>query len=656
MQINNISLRGSRVSLPYGAPLPRRNEKHTHTTEDEKYEVVIVGAGTAGIMLETLLAHYGLSDQSLLCIDSKPGRVRTGQADGLQPRTLEVLKSMGLVDPIMQDGCHLWEMAIWKPSKDHIIERLSLSDILPSHSRYEQAVTISQGVIEQVFESDLTYYSERGVQRNSKLVDVSVDEPGDADFPVVATIETDGVTRTVRSKFLVGADGAHSTVRKCIGVQLVGESIDDFWGVIDFVADSNFPDIRRFGRIHSHKGTLMIIPREQTVDGEYLTRLYVQMPEQELSEAAGPPVSGSNGNYSNGKSRKSQITVEDIIRQASRVFEPYYIRPKVEGVTDWWTVYQIGQRIADRFIIKDSKDMSRIFLIGDSCHTHSPKAGQGMNVSMMDAHNLSWKLAYAIQGLSPDIPGANNPSALLASYEVERYNIAQQLIDFDKRYSSAFSKRSVAGEEELAETALKKNLVTLEESMEFASGCGVEYGESCIIHRTLPDRYRDPISGTNYFQGILRSGRRLSNVIVKRFADGSHRDLQDDFLSNGRFRILCLTSTDLLDPDGISAKALRSICSNVLPLFPASLVETVVLYPRLSRTFEWTCLAEEVKQMSEMRFYSGYEPQDAYGIYGVDPAEGALVAVRPDGYVGVIARTDDVQRLRGYLEGCIRKI
>lgn len=125
-------------------------------------------------------------------------------------------------------------------------------------------------------------------------------------------------------------------------------------------------------------------------------------------------------------------------------------------------------------------------------------------------------------------------------------------------------------------------------------------------------------------------------------------------MSTGRFRILCLTSYDLLYPKGVSAQTLRTIGSAVLPRFPASVIEQVVIHPRLSREFTWRDLPAELKRHSEMSFYSGYEMDDVYKIYGVDAAQGALAVVRPDGYVGTVAALDDVKRVEQYLERCLR--
>lgn len=86
------------------------------------------------------------------------------------------------------------------------------------------------------------------------------------------------------------------------------------------------------------------------------------------------------------------------------------------------------------------------------------------------------------------------------------------------------------------------------------------------------------------------------------------------------------------------------------------MLEQVVLHPRLPRPFMWKDVPAVLKKYSEMSFYSGYELDDVYRIYGVDPSQGALAIIRPDGYVGVIAELGDVERLREYLERCLRVV
>jgi len=128
-----------------------------------------------------------------------------------------------------------------------------------------------------------------------------------------------------------------------------------------------------------------------------------------------------------------------------------------------------------------------------------------------------------------------------------------------------------------------------------------------------------------------------------------------DFPSIGRFRILCLTSSDLLNPQGISAQTLKQL-SVLIDRFPQSLIEQVVIHPRLPKDFMWNDVPSELKLRSEMSFYSGYEMDDVYGTYGVKPEKGAVAVIRPDGYVGVIAELADVKRVAAFLERCIRTV
>lgn len=357
------SSRDLRVLPSFAPSLPRLTPVFSgvNDTQIEKREVVVVGAGPAGLMLKLLLARYGLSDDSVLCVDAKPSALKSGQADGIQPRTLEVFKSLGLVDELLADGCHMEEVAFWNPSsnKEEIIERTSIVPDVSIPARYNFEITIHQGRIERILQTDLQRYSKAGIQRNTKLLDVRIDETGDSEFPVVAELETDGQRRTVRTKHLVGADGAHSVVRRCMGVELVGESTDHIWGVIDLVVDTDFPDIRRRCAIHSPAGSVMVIPRERISTGDYLTRLYVQVPELE----ADVPFNGSS--KEEAKERRGKVTMDRLFQHAAEAFKPYYIQPKTEGAVDWWAAYQIGQRVSDRFAVKDSRGINRVFIVGD---------------------------------------------------------------------------------------------------------------------------------------------------------------------------------------------------------------------------------------------------------------------------------------------------
>lgn len=271
-------------------------------------------------------------------------------------------------------------MAFWNPSKDNnnIIERTSIVQDVAVPARFPHEVTIHQGRIERILETDLLRYSKRGVQRNTKLIDVKIDEEGDADFPVLAELETEGQRRIVRTKYLVGADGAHSIVRRSMGLKLEGESLDHIWGVVDLIVDTDFPDIRRRCAIHSPAGSVMVIPRERVATGDYLTRLYVQVPGDVKPDSDQQTKDSSTAiPTADARARRNQVTEQTIFDNAAAAFKPYYIRPKRDGAVDWWAAYQIGQRVTDKFSVKDSKGVNRVFIAGD-----------GMSRLELEGHDL----------------------------------------------------------------------------------------------------------------------------------------------------------------------------------------------------------------------------------------------------------------------------
>lgn len=317
------------------------------------------------MFLTLCLARYGLTDDSLLCLDAKPGTLKAGQADGLQPRTLEVLKSLGVASEILDEGCHMSEVAFWNPDRKGGIERTNYAPDVTVAARYRHEITIHQGRIERILEEDLALYSKRGVVRSSYFVDFKIDSAGNAAYPLLIDIEQDTsegtrIKRAIRAKHLVGADGAHSKVRRTMGLELEGETTDHIWGVADFVVDTDFPDIRRRCAIHSDAGSIMIIPREQIRNGDYLTRLYVQVKDDEVDANLGLETVKTTS-----REKRAAITLEYIMEQAERVLKPYKIKVKEGAIVDWWAAYQIGQRMASEFSLKDEDGVERVFIVGD---------------------------------------------------------------------------------------------------------------------------------------------------------------------------------------------------------------------------------------------------------------------------------------------------
>ncbi|KAF4447808.1 hypothetical protein F53441_8712 [Fusarium austroafricanum] len=650
------SSRDIRILPSRAQPLPRLSLRPDLSNVSEEHrEVVVIGAGPSGLFLTLLLARYGITEASLLCMDCKPETLKAGQADGIQPRTLEVFQSLGIASEILSEGFHIGEVAFWNPvqsivngsgSKARGIERTRFAPDVLVPSRYDHEVTIHQGRIERILETNLHLYAgEDTIRRSHRFLEYTFDN-SNAEFPIVVKYKQnlpDGTTQqgTVRTKYLIGADGARSNVRKCMGLELEGEITDHIWGVCDVVVDTNFPDIRKRCGVHSDAGSVMIIPREQIATGDYLTRLYVQVAgDVDLSSDNGTDKKSAN------KKRRNAVSLEYIIEQAQQVLTPYEIKIKEGTEADWWAAYQIGQRIASRFSAKTPDGVERVFIVGDACHTHSPKAGQGMNVSMMDSYNLAWKLVHNIHGLTP--PSDSGADPILKTFSTERVDIARQLIEFDAKLSHLFSGRSGSADAENTGFTQAEFLRIFSDGSGFASGCGIQYKENKLIRGldAKSNMFRgDPLLGA------LTPGRRLLDVEVRRYADATARHLQDEMPPHGRYYMLVFTSNDLLEKCGISQSALKS-SFDMLQKFPKSTINLVVMHPLTTR-FEWTDLPAGVKTFAEMKTYGVSKKEDVYEILGVSKDYGVIALIRPDGYVGMMAPLLKMELVEDYLRGCL---
>ena len=344
--------------------------------EDSKCDLLIIGAGPAGLMAATWAARCGIHAR---IVEKRGTKIFNGQADGLQCRTLEILDSFGFADRVWKEANHMLEICLWNPDETGRIRRTGrIPDTIPGISRFQQVV-LHQGRIERFFLDSLKEYSnieiERGVLPEQLEIDHSKAEDSHA-YPIKVKIrhldddeatpvqngtnisdglfrsnlardDTDdlirksrgkeGTTEVIRAKYMVGCDGAHSWTRRQLGFHMQGEQTDFIWGVLDIVPITNFPDIRMRCAIHSaESGSISVIPRENK-----LVRLYIQLNEV---------------NSTGKQVDRSKITPEIILKAAQKIMSPYEL---AYDYCDWWTAYQIGQRVGNSFSCDD-----RVFLAG----------------------------------------------------------------------------------------------------------------------------------------------------------------------------------------------------------------------------------------------------------------------------------------------------
>ena len=218
-----------------------------HNDVSNKYDVVIIGAGPVGLLLSTCLARWGYKIKH---IDNRPEPTKTGRADGIQPRSLDLLRNMGLKPAIMaHEPAKVYEVAFWDPSSTESgIHRTGTWASCPSFidARYPFTTLLHQGLIERVFISDLEKNGVN-VQRPWTIKGFKTDGNADPEFPVEVDLEhVDGKGKeTVRARYLFSGEGARSFVRDQLKIGIKHKDpIAHVWGVMDGVVKTDFPDIK----------------------------------------------------------------------------------------------------------------------------------------------------------------------------------------------------------------------------------------------------------------------------------------------------------------------------------------------------------------------------------------------------------------------------
>jgi phenol 2-monooxygenase len=604
--------------------------------------VLIIGCGPAGLVLAAQMANFpGIQT---VVIDRRDGPLEVGQADGVACRTVEIFEAFGLADRLVAEAYWVNEVSFWRPDphdRSRITRTGRVQDVEEGLSEFPHVICNQARM--------LAYLQDHMQRSASRLrpfyglhaTGVRVDTSGQAEYPVTVTIQhvegfqETGETSTIRAKYVVGCDGARSGVRTAIGRRLAGDPMNQSWGVMDVLAVTDFPDIRLKCVIHSaNQGNLLIIPRE----GGYLARFYIELDQEHDREML----------------RNRSVNPEKLVAVANRILHPYTLEVKDVG---WWSVYEIGQRLCDKFddvpVSELATRLPRVFIAGDACHTHSAKAGQGMNVSMSDAWNLGWKLAQVLRGTAKP--------ELLHTYSGERQKVAQELIDFDREFARMFSAPP-------KETSDIEGVGVVPEEFQrhfvqqgrFTAGVATRYAPSMI---TAEAPYQHLAKG-------FPVGMRFHSAPVLRLADAKPMHLGHVARADGAWRLYVFA--DRADPASRSSEA-RKLCeflaSENSPIArftpegtgPDSVIDIRAVFQQDHRDLAVNSMPAILLPAKgkfslidyEKAFCADPRAGDIFDLRSIDRVTGCLVVVRPDQYVSHVLPLDATGELVGFFAGIL---
>jgi 2-polyprenyl-6-methoxyphenol hydroxylase-like FAD-dependent oxidoreductase len=577
---------------PTGVPVQRRGSPDV--------DVLVVGAGPTGLTLACDLRRRGLA---VRVVERLPQPELKSRGKGVQPRTLEVLDDLGVVDRVLE-ACWSRDLRVrWYVQRELLVDlRLPGRDPLPD-TPHPNLVLIPQWRTEQVLRERLTELG-GAVEWGRELVDLEQQEDG-----VLARVATspDGAGETIRAGWVVGCDGGHSRVRELLALALEGESREERF---------LFGDVEIDGLEPADSGYVWFD------GGEYL---------------AASPFRGLRS-WQVQASLPAAAEEPESLELLQRLFTERSGLPHVRlSSPTWLSTWHSNVRLVDRYRV------GRVLVAGDAAHLHSPVGGQGMNTGIQDAYNIGWKLGLVVRGRASD--------RLLDTYEEERRPIARAVLS-----GSDLGYRAVFGADPVT-TFLREHVLSPAlgiPAVQRAILGGVSELDLDYRGSSLAEDHRTPVTGTRWGPG--RDDERAGAVDQLRFARGVHagdrapdgavRDattgqctrLFDAF--RGPHATLLLFDGEARTDDGYTS--LAAIADGVEQRSGADVRPWVVVWGRQ--------LPTELAGRRVLLDPDG-ETHRRYGA----TAE-ALYLVRPDGYVGLRAQPASEEVLLRYLRRVLDRV
>lgn len=605
-------------------------------------DVLVIGSGPAGVVLAAQLAAFPGIHTRL--VERRSGPLQVGQADGIACRTVEMFQAFGLADTLMREAYWVNETVFWRPSpgdRSQIVRTGRVQDVEDGLSEMPHVI-VNQARLQQYLLDHMRNSPSR-LEPDYGTEFVGLTVAPDGDHPVVVTLRdaATGAESTVHARYVVGCDGARSRVRDAIGAVPRGDFANHAWGVVDMLAVTDFPDIRLKAAIQSaDAGNVLLIPRE----GGYLVRLYVDLGDTDPGDAGGR------------EAFKDRHTQASVIATAQRVLRPYTL--DVKSVV-WFAVYQVGQRVTDRFDDVPAGQAAggsetrqpRVFIAGDACHTHSAKAGQGMNVSMQDAFNLGWKLAAVLDGRAPP--------ALLHTYSAERQAIAQGLIDFDKAWSKTMaSPPKDPARPELGGVDPAELQAAFVQAGRYTAGVATRYAPTTVL--TAAPTHQGLATG-------FTVGMRFHSAPVVRLADARRVQLGHVALADGAWRLYLLADASGQRLRDLVVWLADSPDSPVLRHTPVGAeIDSVIDVRAVLQQGHRALRVQDLPPLLLPRkgrfglvdYEKVFAPDlphgpDIFDLRGIDRAQGAAVVVRPDQYVANVLPLQAHADLAAFFAQCL---
>ncbi|CAF9929297.1 MAG: hypothetical protein HETSPECPRED_007336 [Heterodermia speciosa] len=541
-------------------------------TEAFQVDVLICGGGPVGLLISYCLERYGIST-FLVEQNDRSKQIMYGRAVMIAPRSLEIFDQLDLADALGQIGFVTRQQISYKDGKR--VDSISAPTSNITDTFFDYVLICRQRYTEDVIHDAYFKLCGKTAQYGTRWLSYGLD--GDPDYPVLSHIQTPDGKKSVRSKYLIGADGGRSKVREFSKIAFEGSSNNRHWIRIDGIVKTDMPGARsgRVGIQSASHGSILwaCLDHGRTRVGFALSK--------ELWEKLG-----------------SDITQADVIAEAQKALQPFTL--EFEFV-DWWTVYSVGQRLANSY------RQDRVLIAGDAAHTHSSGAAQGLNTGLHDAVNLSWKLAGYIKGWYPE--------DILDTYDSERRPIAQEIIRQDKIISALTSGdipeeyQNDAGVDshQLLSENFKKNT-------SLNTGLGIQYPHGLLIDRS-----------SSLDLGVLL-GARAPDVLVQRPGIRVPIRLYSVIKFRGKFIIMIFCGDPIQTAASIKQWQDHLESDGSYKSYPAELFHHVVIVATSNNN---GAAAEKIgADLGEVLYDVD---NTAYGRYGISPDQGALLVLRPDG-------------------------